>query len=66
MGVCRQGGDLSTKLYHGDCLEVMAEMGENSIDTVVTDPPYGLSKEPDIAEVMRAWLDDKPYISGAP
>ena len=26
----------------GDCLDVMAEMAENSVDTIVTDPPYGL------------------------
>lgn len=29
-------------IHHGDCLEVMAGMPENSIDAIVTDPPYGL------------------------
>jgi site-specific DNA-methyltransferase (adenine-specific) len=29
-------------LYHGDCIEVMAGMAENSIDAIVCDPPYGL------------------------
>jgi site-specific DNA-methyltransferase (adenine-specific) len=29
---------------------------ENSIDAVVTDPPYGLSKDPDIVEVLTHWL----------
>ncbi len=27
----------------GDCLEVMKGMPDNSIDTIITDPPYGLS-----------------------
>lgn len=27
----------------GDCLEVMRGMPENSVDSIVTDPPYGLS-----------------------
>ncbi len=27
----------------GDCLEVMASMNPDSIDSIVTDPPYGLS-----------------------
>lgn len=27
----------------GDCLEVMRGMAENSVDAIVTDPPYGLS-----------------------
>ena len=30
-------------LYQGDCLEEMAKLPDNSIDAVVTDPPYGLS-----------------------
>jgi len=29
-------------LYCGDCLDVMAMLDENSADTVITDPPYGL------------------------
>jgi len=29
-------------LYHGDCLDIMREMPEGSVDTVITDPPYGL------------------------
>jgi site-specific DNA-methyltransferase (adenine-specific) len=30
-------------LHHGDCLEVMPKLAPNSIDSIVTDPPYGLS-----------------------
>ena len=29
------------KLFKGDCLEVMKELGDNSIDAIITDPPYG-------------------------
>ena len=29
------------KLIHGDCLEEMAKLPDNSIDMVLTDPPYG-------------------------
>lgn len=32
-----------TTIIHGDCLEVMRGMAENSVDAIVTDPPYGLS-----------------------
>lgn len=35
--------ELSTRLYLGDCRDVMAEMDANSVDAIVTDPPYGLS-----------------------
>lgn len=30
-------------LHHGDCQEVLRTMPENSVDSIVTDPPYGLS-----------------------
>jgi DNA modification methylase len=30
-------------LHHGDCLEVLRTMPDNSVDSIVTDPPYGLS-----------------------
>ena len=32
-----------TTIHHGDCLTVMADMEPDSIDAIVTDPPYGLS-----------------------
>jgi site-specific DNA-methyltransferase (adenine-specific) len=30
-------------LHNGDCLDILRTMPDNSIDAVVTDPPYGLS-----------------------
>lgn len=36
---CPAGGTI----YHGDCLEVMRGWPDNFIDTIITDPPYGLS-----------------------
>lgn len=29
-------------IYHGDCLAVLPELAENSVDACVCDPPYGL------------------------
>lgn len=34
--------DDSVTLYHGDCLDVLAKIADRSVDSVVTDPPYGL------------------------
>lgn len=31
------------RIYTGDCIEVMATWPDNFIDTIITDPPYGLS-----------------------
>lgn len=30
-------------LMHGDCLELMSEIEDGSVDLVLTDPPYGMS-----------------------
>ena len=37
------GSDFSTKLIQGDCLDVMRKGTSDSIDLLVTDPPYGYS-----------------------
>jgi len=45
-----------TRIIQGDCLEEMKKMAANSIDTVITDPPYGL-------EFMgKSWDYDVPDI----
>lgn len=31
------------QLYNGDCLEVMKNIADNSVDCIITDPPYGMS-----------------------
>lgn len=52
------------KIIYGDSLHVLKTMEDNSVDSVVTDPPYGLSKEPDINEVMTKWLAGEEYDHG--
>ena len=34
--------DGQVQLYLGDCLDVLAAMGEASVDSIVTDPPYAI------------------------
>ena len=33
------------KVIHGDCLEVMQSIPDNSVDFILTDPPYGTNDE---------------------
>jgi site-specific DNA-methyltransferase (adenine-specific) len=35
--------EMTYQLHLGDCLEVLATLPDNSVDSIVTDPPYGLS-----------------------
>jgi DNA modification methylase len=48
-------------LLLGDCLERLKELPDKSIDSIVTDPPYGLSKQPDMVEVLTHWLSGEEY-----
>ena len=34
--------DESIVIYNNDCLEVLKQIPDNSIDAIITDPPYGL------------------------
>lgn len=53
------------KLHVGDCLHVLRKIPDESIDALVTDPPYGLSEEPDIVEVLTAWMAGDQYEHGS-
>ena len=35
--------EMTYQLHLGDCLDVLATLPDNSVDSIVTDPPYGLS-----------------------
>lgn len=50
-------------LYHGDCIEALRAMPDNSIDSVCTDPPYGLSdhKPDEVLACLTAWLAGETY-----
>jgi len=46
---------MNTNVIHtGDCFDVLADLPENSVHAVVTDPPYGL------AFMGRSWDDFEP------
>lgn len=50
-------------LHVGDCLDALRDMPDNSVDSVVTDPPYGLSdhKPADVVACLTAWLAGEEY-----
>lgn len=49
------------RLYQGDMREALRALPDDSVDSVITDPPYGLSEEPDIEAVLRHWLAGDDY-----
>ncbi len=45
-------GAMTVTLMRGDCLDVMATLEENSIDTIITDPPRA-GMHPKAVAMMR-------------
>jgi DNA modification methylase len=45
-------------VYHGDSLDVLADLPANSVDAIVTDPPYGLAElpEPVVTAAIKEWI----------
>jgi DNA modification methylase len=52
------------KVFRGDCLDVLRQLPDNTLDAAVTDPPYGLGKEPDAEDMLKAWLSGLHYSPG--
>lgn len=45
--------DFVGKIICGDCLEIMKEMPDNSVDLIIADPPYNISKENNFGSMER-------------
>ena len=57
---------MSLIVVNGDNLELLKKYPDNYFDAVVTDPPYGLGKEPDAVELMKDWVENGYHeISGS-
>lgn len=52
--------DLTT-IYNGDCLEVLKTMKDNSIDLILTDPPYGIKADKGTTVFGNATAEAKVY-----
>lgn len=46
------------KVLLGNNIDLLKEYPDNYFDSVVTDPPYGLGKEPNAEEMLTAWLKE--------
>jgi len=51
--------DYINRIIQGDCRDILKEFPDNSIDSCVTDPPYGLSEHDEgvIRDVLGKWLN---------
>ena len=49
--------DTKQIVISGNNIETLKNYPDNYFDSIVTDPPYGLGKEPNAEEMLRAWVD---------
>lgn len=52
-------------LWHGDCLEKMKDITSGSIDLVLTDPPYNISRDNNFNTMGRSGIDFGEWDKGA-
>lgn len=45
------------KLLHGDCLEIMSEIPDKSVDLILTDPPYNIARDNNFDTMGRRGID---------
>lgn len=62
---------MNINLLHGDCLEIMKDIPDGSVDLVLTDPPYGISFQSQWKKNKADWKpkilnDEKPFTGFIP
>ena len=48
---------MESLVLNGDCIIEMGKYPDNYFDAIVTDPPYGLGKEPNPNLVLKDWIE---------
>ena len=48
---------MGIKLLHGDCLELMKDIPDGSVDLILTDPPYNIARKNNFHTMGRSGID---------
>ena len=54
---------MNIDLRHGDCIKVMKDIPDNSIDAIITSPPYNFDIDYNQYEDKKAWDDYFEWIN---
>ena len=54
---------MSFRIIQGNCFDGLKTLPDNSIDSIVTDPPYGLSNHStqDVINCLKAWVNGEVF-----
>jgi site-specific DNA-methyltransferase (adenine-specific) len=56
---------MELKIINGNNIDILKTYPDNYFDAVVTDPPYGLGKEPNAEALMKDWIEHGYQILGS-
>lgn len=54
-------GKATAQFYQSECLKIVRALAPNSIDAIITDPPYGLSEGFDLVQLLKDYSKGKDY-----
>lgn len=50
---------IENKLFKGNCLDVLKKFPDNSVDSICSDPPYGLGTVKDLPSLLTSWMNNE-------
>ena len=53
MNLTKQISELTDKIFNGDCLELLRSVPDDSVDLIVSSPPYNLGKSYEAKRALR-------------
>ena len=59
MGLVKKYEGEDATVFHGDCLEVLGNVPDESVDLIFADPPYNIGKQ--FGEFKDSWPSDSAY-----
>lgn len=60
MKTAKKYSNEAATIYHGDCLEVLEEIPDSSVDLIIADPPYNIGKR--FGKFKDSWPSDLEYV----
>lgn len=54
--------DADVVLYHGDCLELLSQMPSDSVQLIVTSPPYNIGKKYERKKALATYLTEQASV----
>ena len=62
MNLTKQISELTDKIFNGDCLELLRSVPDDSVDLIVSSPPYNLGKSYEAKRALELYLTEQTAV----